>query len=60
MRWGHGHTFLGGLVAGLVLDRHALVLFGAGVLLGVLAVLVVREVAGLLRWARHRLEGARS
>jgi ABC-type Mn2+/Zn2+ transport system permease subunit len=56
-RWGHSHTFLGGLVGGLVLDRHS-VLLGVGCfVLGILAAATWRYLAGLMRWARRRLDG---
>lgn len=59
MRLGHGHTFLAGIVGGLVLDSHPLLVFGAGILAGAGAVLVAGQVAALLRWGRRRLEGGR-
>jgi ABC-type Mn2+/Zn2+ transport system permease subunit len=57
MRWGHSHTFLGGLVGGLVLDRHAALLGLGCFVLGVVAAELRRYLAGVLRWARRRLEG---
>lgn len=54
-RLGHGHTFIAGLVGGLILDKEALVLFGGGVLLGAALVLAWGALAGLVRWARWRL-----
>lgn len=54
-RLGHGHTFIAGLIAGLILDKEALILFGGGVLLGAALVLAWGALASLVRWARWRL-----
>ncbi len=33
-RWTHGHTFASGVAGGLILDRHVLIVFFVGALLG--------------------------
>lgn len=54
---GKGHAFIGGLVAGIVLDKETLIVFGLGLALGVLGVLawgLLRDMAG---WVRNRFQG---
>ena len=60
-RWTHGHTAASGLAAGLILDRHAFLIFAAGIVLGALLVVVRRNVRTIAHAARdhagelHRL-----
>jgi hypothetical protein len=51
------HAFLSGLVAGLVLDKEALVILLIGLALGAAGGFLARELAGAFRWARRRLSG---
>lgn len=51
-RWTHGHTAATGIAAGLLLDRHTLIVFAIAFTLGILS----RE---LLTLARHALHGSR-
>ena len=41
-RWTHGHTFATGIAGGLILDRHILLVFALGALLGAAAILSTR------------------
>ena len=43
-------------MAGLALDVHAVWLFLGGIAVGAVCVLMAERLAGLLRWARRRLE----
>lgn len=49
------HGFLAGVVGGLALDAHSLVLFGAGVVVGAGAVLLAGVARDLLRWVQGRI-----
>ena len=48
-RWSHGHSVAVGIAGGLILDRHVLLIFALGALLGIAGVLSTR----FLRAAGH-------
>jgi ribosomal protein S13 len=48
-RWSHGHSVAAGVAGGLILDRHVLLVFALGALLGGIGVLSTR----FLRAAGH-------
>lgn len=50
--------FLGGVVAGLMLDKETLIVLLIGLALGAAGGFAARELAGAYRWARRRLHGA--
>ncbi len=50
-RWTHGHTFATGLAGGLLLDRHSLYLFLAGLVLGATLVYFSRRLRSIAHGA---------
>lgn len=54
----HSHSFLGGLLGGLMLDRVTFLVLLIGLALGAGGGFAARELAGAYRWARRRLHGA--
>lgn len=62
-RWTHAHTLATGLVAGLALDREALVILALGVTIGVAGTLgarYARRAVGFAREQGSRLTAARA
>jgi hypothetical protein len=56
-RWGHAHTFTAGLLAGLILDHQAALLFGFGLALGALVVACWQRIRTAAAWVATTLEG---